>query len=73
MDGTAPQAGHVSRARLHSFGAAAARVHRSSPDVAAADAELAASWSYDELLDARCVKHMSGTMDYYNYLILLAV
>ena len=50
MEG-ASKPGHVFRARLHSSGAAAARVHKSEP--AADAAEVAATLSYDELLDAR--------------------
>lgn len=47
------QPGHVSRARLHSSGAAAARARRPSPDPTADTVEVAATLSYDELLDAR--------------------
>ena len=49
----ASKPGHVSRARLHSSGAAAARAYKTDPESAAGTAEVAATLSYDELLDAR--------------------
>lgn len=55
MDGV-PKHGHVSRARLHSAGAAAARAYRAGPEPTASAPESAADpLSYDEVLDARYV------------------
>ena len=50
----------MSRARLHSSGAAAARAYKTGPEPAADTAEVAATVSYDELLDARYVRVSSG-------------